>query len=853
MSRHLKKVEPNGENFESPIVTVAGTPVATCLAWPIPAKMDDYGVARVMTRGIGKAAFTSTGKALIATLMMTTAIGVAIATTSREASAQAQVQVSFSVPAGPLSRALTAFGRQAGLQITYLASAASAKTSSGFSGSATREAALSRILEGSGLHYSFTNATTVAISAGAGAIDNSAADGATLLQPIVVAANSASADNSTVAAKVSSSATKLDTPIIKTARSVSVITRKELDQREVQTILEAVRYSAGVAVSQSGFDPRFDEFHIRGYNATTAGDYKDGLRQPYLNFSMFRTEPYSLERVEVVKGPVSVLYGAGTPAGIVDKTSKLADGSRIREVESLYGTANRKQVAFDVGDTVGDDSDLSYRLVGLARNGETNFDIQNDSYLLQPSLTWQPSDQTKITLYGLAQKTETDGSVSAITDADGVLRDLRAGDPEYDYQKTSQQQVGYKVEHEFNDLLTFRQNVRYSHLKMDARYLEVNDVSGTIVHRYPYALNENMNVFQIDNQLQWTFDTGPLSHRLLTGLDYSKSGSTFAYGTGDVDSAFDLDISNPIYGRSGATPAADDNLNRARLQQIGLYALDQIELDNWNFSLGGRQTWIQQSNNGYNGNTAVENDLSQGAFSMQASALYAFDNGVSPYVSYATSFDPVTNRSTTGDILDPTKGEQFEAGVKYQPPGSDILLSAVAYHVVENNKPVVVDAALSTYRSIGEVTNMGIELEARANIADHWDVIAAYTYLHSEITGGGSDMGNEIAVTPAHTASLWANYTFTEDSAVPGLSTGAGVRYVGSNYTDTANSSKNGATVYFDAALGYDFGAIDKKYDGLTAALNVRNIADHRDAICNEGTCYLGQGRNITASLKYRW
>ncbi len=804
-----------------------------------------------MTRGTGEAIFRSTGKALATALMMTTAIGISLAATHRQAIAQAQSEVLFSVPAGPLSRALAAYGRQAGIQVTYLASAATGKTSPGFSGSATREGALAKILAGSGLLFSFPNATTAAISSTSGGGDGASADGSTALQPIVVAAEGAAQDNSTVTAKFSSAATKIDTPLVKTARSVSVVTRKELDQREVQTVLEAVRYSAGVTTSPSGFDPRFDELHIRGYDATTTGDYKDGLRQPYLNFSMFRTEPYSLERMEIVKGPVSVLYGAGTPAGIVNKVSKVADGSRIREVEALWGTKDRKQFAFDVGDTLESNEDLSYRLVGLARAGDTNFDIADDSYLLQPSMTWQ-SDQTKVTLYGLAQKTETDGSVSALVDENGVLHDMRAGDPKYDYQKTNQQQVGYQFEHEFNDLLTFRQNLRYSHLDLRTRYLEVDSWTGTVVHRYPFAFKENMNVFQVDNQLEWTFDTGPLSHKLLTGLDYMDAGSTFRYGYGAVDPVFDLDISDPVYGISGPTPGYDNYLQDAKLQQTGLYAIDQIELDQWNFTLGGRQTWVQQSNTGQNEGSPIDDHLSTGAFSAQASALYAFDNGISPYVSYATSFEPVTNRSDTGAILDPAKGEQFEAGVKYQPPGTDILLSAVAYRLVEKNKPVLVDPILSTYRSIGEVTNTGLELEARANIADGWDLIAAYTYTHSEITGG-DEVGNSPAVTPDNTASLWANYSFNEGNALAGLSAGAGVRYIGSNYTSTENTSKNDASIYFDAAISYDFGAVDKKYDGLVAAVNVRNIANDRDTICNEGACYLGQGRNVTASLKYRW
>ncbi|MDP9840681.1 iron complex outermembrane receptor protein [Neorhizobium huautlense] len=779
---------------------------------------------------------------------MSTAIGFGLGGMPREAVAQAQA--SFSVPAGPLNRALTAFGRQSGVQVTYLASIAAGKMSPGFSGSATREQALARILEGSGLVYSFPNATTVAISAPTGGADGVAADGSTMLRTIQV--DGVGSDNSTVAARNSSAATKLDAPLIETARSVSVVTRKEIEQRGVQDIVEAVRYSAGIVTDRAGFDPRFDTVEIRGYDATSTGDYKDGLRQPYLNYGMLRTDPYALERVEVVKGPVSVLYGAGTPAGIINKVSKFANGERIREVGTSYSTEDRRQAAFDIGDKVSEDSDFSYRLVGLARTGETNLQIADDRYLLQPSITWTPSDQTSFTIYSLIQNSNTGGGVGAVIDPDGNVLNLRASDPEYDFNKIKQRQVGYEFEHEFNDLVTFRQNLRYSDMNLRSRYLTIADWTGTVAHRMPWSVRDDTWVFQVDNQLEWTFDTGPVSHTLLTGVDFMKVRGSIGYGYSASDPMFDLDISNPVYGIDGPTAPYNFLLLDRDLQQTGIYATDQLEIDNWRFTLGGRYAWAKQGADGTQGGVAYSENIDKGAFTMQTSALYAFDNGISPYVSYATSFDPVTNLPVPGTSLKAAQGEQFEAGIKYQPPGTDILLSAVAYHLVEKNKPVLDDPLLGTYRSLGELTNKGIELEARANFADGWDVIAAYTYAHSRITAG-ANVGNEPAVKPAHVASLWGNYTFAEGTALDGLSAGAGIRYASSAFTNEANTKKNDATFYVDASLNYNFGAIDKKYDGLTAAFNVRNIADSKDVVCNGTYCSLAQGRNMTASLKYRW
>ncbi|WP_431323528.1 TonB-dependent siderophore receptor [Rhizobium sp. YTU87027] len=680
----------------------------------------------------------------------------------------------------------------------------------------------------------------------------------TELKPIVVEGATASdskTDRISVAAKNSAAATKINTPLVETPRSVSVITQKEIDERGAQSVIEAVRYSAGVTTGANGFDPRFDQIFIRGFNVTTIGDYRDGLRQPFINYGMFRTDPYQLQRIEVIKGPVSVLYGSGSPGGLVNKVSKFPTEETIHEVGISYGTKNLAAATFDFSGPVSEtNDDFLYRIVGLARRGDTNFDIADDRYFFAPSLTWKPDENTSLTVYGLAQSDETDSNVGAVTTEDGRILDIRQSDPDYDYQKVRQQQVGYQFEHEFDNGLTFRQNLRYSHLDLRARYLGISSWTGTVAHRNASSIRDELNVFQVDNQLEAKFDTGALAHTMLFGVDFTNLNSNWGYGIGAVDPAFDFDIANPTYGVSGATPAYNFIVADADMRQVGVYALDQIEAGNWRFNLGGRQTWVEQTRDttypSFGLNTSE--DVSKHAFSVQGGALYLFDNGIAPFVSYATSFDPVTNRSASGEILEPTKGEQYELGVKYQPPGSDILLSAVAYHIVEKNKPVLVDPLTLAYASLGEVTGKGIELEARAAVSDGLDLIAAYTYNHSEVTEG-DNKGNTPAVTPAHVASLWANYTFQEATAFNGLSVGAGLRYVGKNWTDTANTSKNASSFYLDAALAYDFGAIDKKYEGLTAAFNIRNIADHRDTVCEEGFCYLGQGRNMTATLKYRW
>ncbi len=664
-------------------------------------------------------------------------------------------------------------------------------------------------------------------------------------------------DNDTVAPKEASSATKTDTPLAETPRSVSVVTRKEMEERGVQDIIQAVRYSAGVTTGSFGFDPRFDQIYIRGFNLTTLGDYRDGFRQPYMNYGTFRTEPYSLERMEILKGPASTLYGGGTPGGLVNKISKRPTGEDHREIELQYGTVDRYQAAFDFGGALDEDRTLLYRIVGVARDADTNFDMHDDRLMLMPSLTWQPDDATSLTVYALGQKDKTSASAAALN-RDGVALDMRASDPEYDYQKVEQYQVGYELEHTFDNDVTFNQHIRYSYLDLDARYLSGawDAVDPNIYHRGAHAITDRMNVFQADNRLLRTFELGGLTHNVLAGLDFTDVGSEFSYRTDGLNPDYDLDIRDPVSGISGPTPRTLVLHSAADMRQIGLYAQDQIEAGRWRFTLGGRHDWVKQKNRNHM-TGAVTADETNSAFSGQVGALYRLDNGLSPYASFATSFLPVTEKGANGTVLDPQTARQFEVGVKYQPEGSPFSVVAAFYHITETDRPefVGIENGLFIYAPVGEVTTKGVEIEARASLAAGFDVVAAYTYNDAEITGAAdtSLIGNRPAVTPEHVASLWGYYTFDENTPLAGLSLGAGVRYLSETFTSGANTSKNEAVTYLDASVTYDFGKARPEWDGLSLSVSATNLTDERPAVCNEGYCYLGQGRSVVGSLKYRW
>ena len=646
---------------------------------------------------------------------------------------------------------------------------------------------------------------------------------------------SISEDNTTVVPTRTISATKTDTPLVETPRAISVVTREEMEERAVTDMIQAARYASGVTTGAFGYDPRFDQIYIRGIETTTTGDFRDGLRQPIMNYGSFMTEVYTLDRIEVLKGPVSVMYGAASAAGIVNRISKLPLDEAHHEIELQYGTIGRKQAAFDIGGPINDE--INYRLVGLAREGEGSYDIADDRYLLQPSVTWKPSEDTTLTVYGLAQKTETGASAwSYLQDDDVVLYT----DPDFNRQTVEQYQLGYQLEHKFENGLTFRQNARAGDVDLKAHYL--NRVLVNTDGSWPTtAVTEDMRSYQIDNQLEAKLETGNVSHTLLVGLDYTRVSSDFAMGSDSVAA------NTP----GGSIPIPElTSFTASDLNQTGIYAQDQMEFGNWRAVAGLRYDWAHQET--ASGGSSDEKD--DGVLSGQAGLLYLFDNGIAPYVSYGTSFVPSTALSADGSVLDPTKGRQIEAGLKYQPEGENYSLSGAVYRLVETGKPQYASSFLFSQNS-GENTYTGFELEGRTEFDNGISLIAAYTYAHAEITGSNDEtlIGNVPSTVPRHVASLWVNYEMPEASAIPGLSIGGGIRATSNSFTSDANSAKNNGAAYFDAAMSYDFGVSSPDLKGLSLSISATNLADRREQVCTDGYCYTGRGRTVMGSLKFKW
>ncbi|WP_152046009.1 TonB-dependent siderophore receptor [Aureimonas psammosilenae] len=652
-------------------------------------------------------------------------------------------------------------------------------------------------------------------------------------------------------AKSAAVGTKTDTELKKVPQTINVVSRQQLEDRNVQTLSEALTYTPGVRIGAFGFDPRFDSFYIRGFDVTYTGVYRDGLRELNGNFSIFKTEPYGLEGISILKGPSSVLYGGGSPGGIVNLVSKRPTEAPFREIVGEIGTNKRYQASFDASGPLGNSDNVLYRITGLARDAETDLaSAPDDRTFIAPALTIRSDDRnTQLTVLGEYMDFTTGGNASYVNE-NGRITNFESGDPAFGDFDGEQGRIGYEFEHRFDDTFTVRQNLRYAHIDADVKYTQIDRLirSENRAERSAWRITDDLNSFAVDNQAQANFSTGPVKHTLLGGLDYTYVDVSDKIGFGPAP---DLDLSRRNYGEQpiGAPNgyALADGITQQG--QVGLYAQDQLEYNRFVLTLGGRYDWLTTKNFNFIGASSQEQDNEK--FSGRVGLNYLFDNGISPYVSYSTSFAPEIGRGFDGSTFKPTEGEQEEIGIKYAPDDLNLTINAALFRIRQTNvrTPDPLNAGFQLQR--GEVESKGFELEATTSLAAGLNLTAAYTYLDLEVIGGDSDGAFPSGI-PSNQFSVWSDYT-VQSGAAAGLGFGGGLRYVGESWTDDTNTDRNDDRIFVDAKLSYDFGKADPKLDGIFAQVNARNLFDKRGDTCQAAYCYRDEGRSVIGTVRYRF
>ena len=660
------------------------------------------------------------------------------------------------------------------------------------------------------------------------------------------------------------SATKTAAEIVKTPQSVSVVTRDQMRALDVTSVSQALRYSAGVFTEYRGSSNRNDEVFVRGFSYVPK--FLDGLSYGATASSQTGTfDPWLLERVELVRGPASVLFGQVNPGGLIAMTSKRPVSQPIHELQFRTGNHHLAEGAFDFGGPLSDDGRLLYRLNGIARTQNSQVeDYKETRMAIAPALTWYPDDATRMTLLTSYQK-DTDagyrnflpryGTVESV-DGSYIPRDFNVSDPSYNQSWREQTMIGYEFEHQPDDTFTLRQNARYATIKQKYRYLVYSSspANSSVLSRRAQHETRQTDEFGIDNQLEAKFASGQVAHTVIGGLDYKTSKDKQYLGRAG-GSQYDLDWRSPTYGvsvdESAFSPATNEQQN---LDQAGVYVQDQLSWQNWELLVSGRYDWAEVRTTDFTDASSTQQNDNK--FTWRTGLLYAFDFGLSPYISYSTSFEPnlQTNRAPGVGPFDPSEGKQVEVGVKYQ-PDPNALITLALYDLTQSNVATY-NSAAGWFENSGKVRSKGVEAEAHATLFENLNLIASYTYTDAETvntTVVGTE-GKTPARIPTHMASAFTSYTLP-DGALKSLTAGVGVRYIGTSYGDAKNTFKVPAVDLYDAMVSYELGELNSSLKGAQVQFNVNNIADTRyvASCASDSACFYGIGRTVTATVSYAW
>lgn len=760
---------------------------------------------------------------------------------SQTASPRAEQTVrDYDLPAGPLATTLNRISREAGIVLTVDAATLENRNAAAVRGRMRAEQALERALAGSGLEL---------VSTGPGSYTLRSTPVTALPSVTVTAAQTAERALGPVdgyIARRSITATKADIPLIETAQTVNVVTADQIEIQNAESLSHSLRYTAGV-VPMGSHNTTADTMVIRGFNVGSKPMYLNGAKLTRNTFSGV-SEPYAMERIELLKGPASVLYGDSAPGGVINLVTKQPQTEPLRELKLQFGSFDHKQVAGDFSGALTEDGRLTYRITGLMRRSDTAIDhIHNDRDFGAASLRWTPSAETSLLLFANYQHNDTlyyyglPYAGTADRNPNGrIARDRYVGEPGFNKFDTFNHTLGYQLNHRFNDTLSFRQNLLYFRSDYDYRDVWIGDLDATqrSIARGAYARENGDRSWSLDNQLEAKWNSGRIEHTTLLGLDYARSRFYHLQYDGTVAP---LDLYNPVYGSAvtlNATPSSD---YRDERRQLGFYAQQHMKFDErWVLTLGGRYDNFKATrDNRLIGTSASTYD--DNAFTGRIGVVRLFESGWAPYVSYAQSFEPSSGQSFDGSTFKPTEGEQYEIGVRYQPPGTAHSFTASVYELTQQNVTTTDLANPGFSVQEGEVRSRGLELEARAHLDNGLNLIASYGYIDNTVTKSNAGTeGNRYGGVPRHTAALWADYAIND-----ALGVGGGIRYYGSSKNLANTVDVPGHTVV-DAVVNY---RIAPRWQ---LSLNLANLFDKRYVTCTYA-CFYGTPRSATATLTHRW
>ncbi|MHC5747667.1 MAG: TonB-dependent siderophore receptor [Nostoc sp.] len=646
--------------------------------------------------------------------------------------------------------------------------------------------------------------------------------------------------------------TRTDTPLRDIPQSIQVIPQQVLRDQNVNTLVEALRNVPGAGFTNTARSLFDSSVILRGFNSGT-NVLRNGLSESPGNGTI-GFETAGIERIEVLKGPASVLYGQAAPGGSVNYVTKQPLSEPYYSLSAAAGSFNFYRGAIDLSGPLNDTKTVLYRLNLSAQTTESFFDFfEGQRYFVAPTFSWQISDRTKLTLAAeyLAKPQSADQTYglpvvgTVLPNPNGKIpRNRNVGEPD-DTESLYTTRVGYDLEHRFSENWQIRNAFRFLQIEAPRSFTigtALADDNQTLSRSFASQSN-NGSSFNSDTYVVGQFSTGSIRHQLVTGINLTRQESEFA---GFNRQASPINLFNPVYGQPiGDITSSYDSFST--IDTLGIYVQDQITLaENLKLLLGVRFDTFSQTDEDRLANT--ETSQSGNAFSPRVGIVYQPVKPISLYASYSRSFTPTVGTSFDDGVFQPERGTQYEVGVKADL--NDRFSATLALYDLTRTNVLTADERPNVPPGFsiqtGEQRSRGVELTLEGEILPGWNIIAGYAYNDAKVTEDNTlPIGLPFRNVPANTFNLWTSYEF-QRGTLQGFGAGVGLFFVGERPGDTLNTFQLPSYLRTDAAIFY-------KRNRFRAALNFQNLfdVDYFETSFNRNRVFYGDPLTVQGTISF--
>jgi len=737
----------------------------------------------------------------------------------------------FDIPAQPLRTSLERFAEQANVQMLYTLDVVEGVQSQAVQGSYPPEQALKILLKGTGLTGERTDTNTITVikaAASSGAISDGiiAVEAEPQQKPIKVPeiqvkeVRRREHDTTSYVSEDASTATRTETPLIQVPQAVEIVTRKVIEDQRAIRLEQAIRNASGLVIDVSEGGSAVDRAYCRGFQC---GYFKNNLRNESSEQVLSFRDIANIQRLEVLKGPASVLYGRGEPGGIINILTKQPQAERYHSIEQILGSYGYYRTMFDSTGPLDKDKKFLYRINFAYENRESYRDfLFGQRYFVAPVFTWIAGNNTTITVEGeyIRDRRVIDGGFPAIgTGIAPLPRNRYLGEPS-DNIRSDEGRVSLRVNHRFTDSWRIESQFRADEARNFGPSVGSNFLlpDNRTLDRFIQGATVDVSSYYWRNDLIGKVSTGSIQHRLLTGFEIGRQSTSWD----NVFAPFgSIDIFNPVYNQTSVPDLRETRISRVAANSVAGYIQDEITLfEKLHVLIGGRGDYLYQHTTVSNVTTKAEDF----GFSPRVGVNYQLIPQVAVYANVTRSFQPIFNPyAAASNILKPTTAWQYEAGIKTDIVPGRLTSTLAVYRILKEDALAADPDNPFLFVQTGAQRSQGIEFNLRAQILPGWNLIATYAYTDARVAADTTiPVGNRLPFVPRNSGSIWSTYDF-QNGPLQGFGVGGGMFAVGERAGDLNNSFELPGYVRADGALYYRKQNIFNRTN-LVAQVNIQNL-----------------------------